>query len=204
MAARKGSAKVTSEENLDFYRKAEAAYAEAMQTYLGKRDWAKAARAFEAFIEQFASRLDVSEFVDRARLHLEACQVRLADAPKDPQDGEGWLLRGIWLANSGRLDDALVAFDRALGAGAPAARVHYARAAGLAIGERLEDALTSLRAAIDADPINRAYSLGDPDFERLRETAGYAAMVDPPEARDEREETESDDDALDTNEGPGF
>ena len=41
-------------------------------------------------------------------------------------------------------------------------------------------AAAALAEAIEADPENRAFALGDPDFERFRETAAFAGVVDPP------------------------
>lgn len=197
MPARKASGRARSEESVDLYRRAEAAYTEAAQSYFVKRDWAKAARGFQAFIDEYGSRLDVGELVDRARTHLLKCQRQQADRPFQPADAQEWLLQGIWLSNQGRLDDALGAFDRALSQGAPGARVHYARAAALALADRHDEALESLRLAIEEDPMNRAYSLGDPDFERLRETAGYASMVDPPSEGDDDLDDMSDDEIDD-------
>jgi tetratricopeptide (TPR) repeat protein len=167
----------------DAYEQAEAAYAEAMELYVGRRDFAKAQKAFEGFLDEFGEREDVSDLADRARVHLRNCAVRLSNEPSEPREPEDWLLRAVALANVGQIDAALEHFDQALEKNAPPGRVHYSRAAALAMVDRQDEALEALRLAIDADPANRAYSLGDPDFERLRESAGYAALIDPPSAR---------------------
>ncbi|MDQ7088212.1 MAG: hypothetical protein Q9Q13_10305 [Acidobacteriota bacterium] len=69
-----------------------------------------------------------------------------------------------------------------MASGAEEAKVYYARAATLAAAERNDEAMESLRLALAADPENRNFALGDPDFERLRELAGFVELVEPPQS----------------------
>jgi len=166
----------------EIFAAAEGLYAEAMESYLRKRDWRHAATGFRAFLDKYGTERDLAEISDRARVHLLACEQKLAPEAPAPVTAEEWLRHGVSLANSGRVDDALGAFDRAEAMGFAVGRVHYARAAALALDGRLDDALAQLKLAIGVDPEHRAHSLGDPDFERLRETAGYVALVEPPDS----------------------
>ena len=148
---------------------------------LGKRDWKKSKELLEKFIEEYEGKPDVAEIIDRARVHLSTCNQKLAPPPPDPDSAGAWLHQGVALANAVRVDEALESLDQALQLGAPASRVDYARAAAMAIADRNDEALSWLAKAIEADPENKAFSLGDPDFERLREMAGYVSLVEPPE-----------------------
>ncbi len=160
---------------------AEGLYAEAMKSYLLKRDWTHAATGFRAFLDKYGTERDLAELADRARVHLIACERKLAPDAPAPVTAEEWLRHGVSLANAGRAADALRAFDKAEGLGFAVGRVHYARASALALDGQLDEALAQLKLAIGVDAEHRAHSLGDPDFERLRETAGYVALVEPPE-----------------------
>ncbi|RMG47871.1 MAG: hypothetical protein D6718_02730 [Acidobacteria bacterium] len=159
---------------------AERDYAAAMKLYAGEQKWEAAASAFEKFIERYQGQPDVAEIVDRARVHLKACRTRLAPAPPRPENASEWLHQAVCLTNQGRFDEALAALDEAERGGAPIARVAYVRASALALAGRAEEALVHLGRAIEADPDNRAYCLGDPDFDSLREMPGYVALVEPP------------------------
>ena len=161
---------------------AEGLYAEAMESFLLRRDWKHAAFGFRAFLDKYGTERDLAEIADRARVHLAACEQKLAPDAPAPVTADEWLRHGVSLANGGLAEEALGAFDKAEAMGFSVGRVHYARAAALALDGRLDDALDQLKLAIAADPEHRAHSLGDPDFERLRETAGYVALVEPPDA----------------------
>ncbi len=165
-------------ENESFHA-AMSAYAEAM-TLFTQRNWRGARDAFTSLLKQHGDSGEFADIADRARTHIRACDRRLAPAAPSPTTAEEWLLSGVVLANQGATDDALAALEHARAAGAPPARVHYARAAALAAADRNEEALADLARAIEADPTVRFQSLLDPDFERLRETAGYVALVEPP------------------------
>lgn len=166
------------------FHAAERAYAAAMQHFT-RQNWAKAREAFGAFLDAHQSRREFADIVDRARSHQRVCEAKLAPAPADPTTAEEWLLAGVAQANRGDGTNAARSLDRALALGAPAARVHYARAAALSIAGRHDEALADLAKAIEADPANRFYSISDPDFEDLRELAGYVALVEPPRGPDD-------------------
>jgi tetratricopeptide (TPR) repeat protein len=173
MAAEKASA--------GSYAEGEKLYAEAMDLFVNQRDWAGARDRLIKLVETFPHEQELQEMVDRARMHLRVCDRKLDPPNWTPSSGEEWLLEGVMLGNEGRYEDALNAFEKALDADADRAKVHYSRAAAFALSERDEEALDALRAAIEADPEFRGYALGDPDFQRLREHAGFVSLVEPTE-----------------------
>ncbi|HHN74941.1 MAG TPA: hypothetical protein ENK10_06900 [Acidobacteria bacterium] len=182
---------------------AEKAYASAMKLFAVKRDFAAAQQAFEAFIEQFNDDDSLLELVDRARSHLAACRLKTSPPSAAPSTGAEWLTLAVVLSNEGRVDEALETYEKALASGAEEAKVYYARATTLAAAERNDEALESLKMAIAADPENRNFALGDPDFERLRELAGFVELVEPPRSAGTGPE-EVDQDGPETEPNQGF
>jgi tetratricopeptide (TPR) repeat protein len=178
MAKRKSSS-VSKVKDQETFAVALEAYETAIQPF-HQRDWDVASGLLEAFVAEYTGKPDVSEMVDRARTHILACRRKSSEAPAEPSSPEEWLYEGVSLANKGHTDEALESLNRAVEGDLPAGRVDYVRAAALAIAERHDEALRYLARAIEAEPDNRAFSLSDPDFERLRETAGYVALVEPP------------------------
>lgn len=161
------------------------AYEKAIQPF-HQRDWDEAAGLLEAFVAEYTGKPDVSEMVDRARTHILACRRKNSEEPAEPSSSQEWLYEGVSLANLGRTDEALESLNRAAEGNLPPGRVDYVRAAALAIADRHDEALRYLAKAIESEPDNRAFSLSDPDFERLRETAGYVALVEPPQSPADR------------------
>lgn len=191
------------------FQAVESAYAAAMSLFT-HQNWSRARDAFQSFLKQHGGDREFADIADRARTHLLACEHRLAPPPPEPRTAEEWLLAGVVYANQRRTDDAVAALDRALADGASPVRTYYVRAAALAAADRHEEALEDLARAIEIDPNIRFQSLLDPDFERLRETAGYVALVEPPrshepavseaEAEDEIEDIDDEDGEEDFNE----
>ncbi len=187
MASRKSStaARSATPRSHEIFQAAEETYAAAMKVYLVRRDWTGAAAAFREFLARFGPERDVAELADRARTHLAACERKLSPADHRPESAEEWLRHGVALANAGQLEGALAAFDEAERSGFDVGRVRYARSAALALEGQMDEALAQLKLAIELDPEHRAHSMGDPDFERLRESAGYVSLVEPPDLDDD-------------------
>ena len=183
MPARKSSSPVKSKKmaskNEETFMIALGEYSDAMKVF-HERDWERSRKSFDAFVAKYDGNHEASELVDRARCHGTACEARLSPESSEPSSGSEWLMHGIARANDGDCDEALDALEQAASLGAPEPKVRYVRAAALAVASRNDEAIEELARAIDLDPDNRAFSLGDPDFERLREMAGYVALVEPP------------------------
>jgi tetratricopeptide (TPR) repeat protein len=186
MATRKTSTTRTAPRNQEAYLQAEKSYRDAMALFIQKRDWVAASAAFATFIERHESERDLAEMVDRARVHQSSCQTRLAASPPPPKTATEWMLLGVAEGNNGNHEQALEAFSKAQALGAAPDKVEYSRAAALSMLDRQEESLEALKRAISLNAACRVHSLSDPDFERLRETAGYVALVDPPTEFDSR------------------
>ncbi|GAB4226073.1 MAG: hypothetical protein Kow0062_28320 [Acidobacteriota bacterium] len=187
MPTRKASSSKNSTGRSGLFEQAAAEYESAMKLFAARRDWKAAAAKWEEFVERYAGEDAAAAMVDRARRHLAACRERIGEeggADLDP------LLRAVLLVNAGRLDEALEQVERALAAGADRGRAYYVRATALSLAGRYDEAAGALAEAIGADPEYRAYALGDPDFERFRETAAFAGVVDPPRSSDRPEARE--------------
>ncbi len=180
MPSRKSSPKTSSAQVHARFAAAEKSYAKAMKIFVQEQNWEASRDAFAAFIEAFDDEAGLAELVDRARLHMASCESKIGPSVTTPSCASDWLIEAVMLSNEGQFDEALTAFEKALAQGADRSKVYYARAAAMARAERSEDAVADLRLAIEADPDNRAYALGDSDFERVRELAAFVALVEPP------------------------
>ena len=180
MPAGKASAKSGEAARRDVAGRAAKAYEAAMKLFSARRDWDGARERWAAFIEEFAGQDAVAAMVDRARRYLAACEQHGAGSGTGPADDVDPLLRAVVEVNAGRVDEALAAVDEALAAGADRGRALYVRATALARAERFDEAASALTEAIAVDAEYRAFALGDPDFERFRETAAFAVIADPP------------------------
>lgn len=181
MPSRKTSSKSsTKAKHTNAFSAAAEDYGRAMKLLVHQRDFAGAAEALEGFLKEYEQADGILELIDRARTHLAACRQKIDPPAAEPETGAAWLTEAVVLSNEGQTDGALQAFEKALAGGAESAKVYYARAAALAVADRSDEAIESLRLAIEADPENRAFALGDPDFERLRELAGFVELVEPP------------------------
>lgn len=181
MPSRKTSAKSsTKAKHTNAFTAAAEEYGRAMKLLVHERDFSAAAKAFESFLGEYEQADGILELIDRARTHLAVCRRKIDPPAVEPEGGAAWLTEAVVLSNEGRTEEALQAFEKALAGGAESAKVYYARAAALAAADRSDEAIESLRLAIETDPENRAFALGDPDFERLRELAGFVELVEPP------------------------
>jgi len=187
MPSRQSSAKKTAPSRQETFRKALAAYEKAMKIFVGKGDPGKARDAFRAFLDQWENERAALELVDRARLHLAACEARLAPPPPPPEGPEELLLAAVVAVNEGDRERAEELLDKAEAAGAPAARVAWLRASLHARAGRDVEALSQLRIALDEDPELRFLVLQVDEFRILREMEGFAELIEPPGKKKEED-----------------
>ncbi len=185
MPSRQSSAKKTIPSRQETFRRALAAYEKAMKIFVGKGDPGKARDAFRAFLDEWKDERTVSELVDRARVHLAACEARLAPPPPDPETAEEILLAAVMAVNRDDRPEAERLLAAAEAAGAPAARVAWLRASLHARAGEGAEALEQLRRAIAADGELRFLVLQEEEFRALREMEGFAELIEPPKKKDE-------------------
>ncbi len=157
------------------YEAALKAFASAVEL-LHKGDYARARDAFERIAAENAHEMELSA---RARDYAAACARRLAPEPARPKDPDELYYRGVVQANAGRLDAALELLGQALDKAPGSAKVLYARATTHAqLGDGAA-AISDLRAAVGAEPTLRFQALNDPDFDGIRDEAGFIDVVEP-------------------------
>ncbi len=187
MPSRQSSAKKNVPSRQETFRRALAAYEKAMKIFVGKGDPGKARDAFRAFLEQWEGERAVAELVDRARLHLAACEARLAPPAPEPRGADELLLAAVIAVNRGDRAEAERLLDAAEAAGAPEGRAALLRASLHARAGEGPEALAELRRAIAADGDLRFLVLQEDEFRVLREMEGFAELVEPPGKEKEEE-----------------
>ena len=134
---------------------------------------------YESAEHHLANRLADSGRLDEAIAHYQAA------ARLDPNHAENYNGLGICYAMQGNYAEAERQFREAvrLRPGHSGAQSNLGNALGAQ--NRLEEAIPHYQKALEADPNVRFHSLADPDFEHLRESAGYVALVEPPRSYDD-------------------
>jgi tetratricopeptide (TPR) repeat protein len=159
-----------------------AAYEAALQEYasalelLHKGDYSAAKERFLAIHE---AHREEPELAERARTYARICTQRTAGKLPPPETADDCYYRAVMLSNDGRLDEAIVLFDRALTEDPTSVRVLYARSCTWALKGDAEKAVLDLRSAIAADPTVRFQASNDPDFEKIREEPAFIDVIEP-------------------------
>ena len=138
---------------------------------LGKKDPDGAAALFEKVVEESDGR----RLRDRARQYLAICRSH----NETPAETEDPFLAAVVAKNEGSLEEA----DRLCGQGpSDEERFIYLNASIRALSGENEKALELLKKAIALEPKNRVHAFHDPDFETLRGSEGFNALINPPKA----------------------
>ena len=82
--------------------------------------------------------------------------------------------------NSGNFQQAIGFFQRAIELNAKADFIHYALAASLSQAGEAERAIHSLQRSIQLNSDNKFLARNDPDFEPIRNTKEFGAVVEVP------------------------
>jgi tetratricopeptide (TPR) repeat protein len=159
-----------------------AAYEAALKTYgvaleqMRKGDFAAALEAFQGLARDNA---EESELADRARTYATLCEHRLRPADGEPDGAEARYHRAVYLANQGRLDEAVGLLDQALNVDPGNATYLYARASTHAMRGKADAAVADLRQAVAIEPTIRFQAINDPDFEQVRDDAAFIDVIEP-------------------------
>jgi len=165
--------------NVAAYEAAVAEFATASQLFIG-RAYAEAKTKFDAVTSMATA--DEPILADRARTYASICGQRLGlFAPAGP-DPDSSYHQGVFASNAGRLDEAMVLFDKALLAHPDDASVLYARAAVRSMQGSADGAAAELRKAVALDTRFRYQAASDPDFDRVRDEAAFIDVIEPTSA----------------------
>jgi len=148
-------------------------YEKAMELF-HRRDLVEAAKRFEALVERYP---DAKEYVDRARMYLAACRnggKRSVPLPSSPDE---IYHAAVFEKNRGQFGRALELLKKATISRDDDARYLYLAACCLALAGSSDDALSVLRRAIEADPMNRVHARLEADLASLRGRPGFSELL---------------------------
>jgi tetratricopeptide (TPR) repeat protein len=138
----------------------------------GKYEKAKA--ALEALLSG-----DAGDLVDRARVHLAACQRQLEKSSIIFQNPEEQYDYAISLLNTGYYEDAREHLDSILKKNASADYAHYGLAIMNSLTGRAEECLEQLGRAIQLNPRNRIQARLDSDFQDMADDPRFTELLYP-------------------------
>ena len=138
----------------------------------GKYDKAKAA------LERLLS-ADAGDLVDRARVHLAACERQMKKAAVSFHSPEEQYDYAISLLNTGFYEDAREQFEAILRKHPTADYAHYGLAVMHCLTGRAEDCLEQLARAIELNPQNRIQARLDSDFQEITDDPRFTELLYP-------------------------
>lgn len=156
--------------NLD---KAIKEYEEALKM-MGRKDFGKAARLFDAIIKEHPAEREVC---DRARIYLSVCRSHAPAGVQKTKGSDDPYYLGVIAANDGRLEEAADLFEKVLRQDPQSDKALYALATVCGMKGDAAGATDHLRRAIALNPANKIQALNDSDFDALRENAEFMAML---------------------------
>jgi tetratricopeptide (TPR) repeat protein len=159
-----------SEKALELFEKAMRA--------MGKKDFERAAAAFEALLTEHPDERDMAE---RARAFQVVCDRALEKkGVYKPKGFEDLLQYGVFLHNQGDFGQAQRYLRDALEIHPKNDHAQYCLAASAARAGETETALSALRSAIAANAQTRAQARVDSDFDVLRDDDAFQELLYPP------------------------
>ena len=135
--------------------------------------------ALERFETIGAANPDEPELRERMRAYATICRRRLASEPAQPTSVDGLYDAAVIYSNHGDLERALDYLTKALELESGSARVLYARASVFALRGQPDSAVIDLKKAVAREPQLRFQASNDPDFERIRDEAGFIDVIEP-------------------------
>ncbi len=134
----------------------------------------KAKTALEALLSS-----DAGDLIDRARVHLTACQRQLERNQVSFGSAEEQYDYAISLLNTGYYEDALEQFQAILKKHPSADYAHYGMAVMHSLTSRSEDCLEQLSRAIELNPRNRIQARLDSDFQEMFDDPRFTELLYP-------------------------
>jgi len=135
-------------------------------------------RAKSAF-EKLLGNSTPQHIADRARLYMQTCNAKLADAPAAPKGTAEQYDAAVALMNEGSFDQARTAIEKLIKSSPEADYAHYGMAVLSCIAERPEEALRHLQKAIELNPQNRIQARNDSDFQNMADDPRFTELLYP-------------------------
>ena len=139
-------------------------------------------KALKLFNEIQNSNLNRPELIEKAQSLSKLCERKLdkSDGGVTGDSPEVIYDYGIFCHNNGDFEEALAHFKKSLdAAGEKLDYVYYAMAATHAAQGQNDDALESLKIAVDLNETCRIHAANDPDFNELAEDDQFRSLLDP-------------------------
>ena len=143
---------------------------------LQKGDFSKAKEAFQAIAD---GNPEERELMQRARTYATICENKLAPAAGEPCTAEDWYYKGVVCSNQGNHDEAIRCLGHAIKQDPTSPKYLFARASAFSMQGNPQMAVADLRQAVLGDPAIRFQAVNDPDFEPIRDDAGFIDLIEP-------------------------
>ena len=139
-----------------------------------KRDLDGAGRRFEELIAEYG---DEKDLADRARIYLNACRAGKKGRAVTAGAPDELFHAAVFEKNRGNVLKALELLKKMPGGRDEDGRVHYLAACCHALGGDVEQALSNLKKAIQADHQNRIQARLEADLTPLRGVPGFSELL---------------------------
>ena len=140
------------------------------------QEFEKAKTAFEKIIQEYS---DEREVLERAKIHLKLCELKIGKKLPTPRTVEDHYNLAVALMNNGKYEESIEHLKKALRHSPDCEYVLYALAATNCLTGNLDGALNNLKAAISLKPENRFLAQHDSDFEPLMQDSRFISIVYP-------------------------
>jgi tetratricopeptide (TPR) repeat protein len=157
----------------DEYQRALAIYGQAMKEF-HKGDFDKAAESLAEFVEKYAAE---RELVDRARIYIDLCKNRDKKERMALKTVDDYYFYAVYKINQRDYDGAFKLLEKALDMKGDEGKIHYLMADIHCIQGRTEEALESLKKAIQKDKYFRILAQNENDFEPLWEDKKFKVLT---------------------------
>jgi tetratricopeptide (TPR) repeat protein len=159
----------------DEYRKALAAYSDAMKEFR-KEKLEKAAEMLTNFLEKYPTE---KELTDRAKIYITICQERAKENKESIslKTAEDYYQHGIYKTNSGEFEEALKSLEKALKMSPDDGKIYYSLANLYCLMGQADPCLENLKKAIQADKFFRILAQNETDFEPLWEDKKFKLIT---------------------------
>jgi tetratricopeptide (TPR) repeat protein len=157
----------------DSYERALSAYGEAMKEFhKGKLD--KAQELLKSFLEKYDME---KELVDRAKIYLEITQEKGKKAVISLKTLDDYFYYSVYKMNTGDYEEALKLLEKALEMKEEEGRIYYLMADAYVLMGKTEEALESLKRAVQKDKFFRILAQNETDFEPLWEDKKFKLIT---------------------------
>jgi len=157
----------------DKYFQATKLYQQGME-YLHKRNYLKAIEKFQSLINKYEGFLSL---VDRAKIYIKVCNIRLDKKAIRFNNVEDYYLWGVYNSNRGNFQKALKSFQQVLKRKPKDDRILYLLASTYSLTGNKSESLKYLKKSISLNKDNKVYARNDCDFQTLWEDEEFILLT---------------------------